>query len=117
MSILIKFCTGRGADEDVANMFAGHHVPDGGSFSIDPSSCTEQHEDYAYLTIFDKNGCTLGSVPIKGNLYVMDNGKTIASFWGGKKYPTQAAYKEMDRLSDLDDSEHPKEEKEVALKG
>lgn len=115
MSIIIKICHGRGADADVGSMFGGHHVPEGGSFSIDPSTEEVLSEDYAYLTIFDKGGVSLGSVPIKGNLYVMDNGKTVSSFWGGKKYPTRKAYEEMDRQAKLNPP--AEEEKKIVLQG
>ena len=92
MSIIIKICHGEGADAECSTMFSGHHVPDGGSFSIDRSTEEVLSEDYAYLTIFDKQGSVIKSIPIKGNLYVMDNGKTVSSFWGCK-YPTENSYK------------------------
>ncbi|QSM00780.1 structural protein [Yersinia phage YerA41] len=99
MSIVIKIMDDQRAnasDGDISSRFSMFHVPDGGNFKIhDPVTCntntesagpaTLPHEDYCLLSISDSKGnLVLNNHKIKGNLYVLDNGKTISSFWGTK---------------------------------
>ncbi|BES79889.1 structural protein [Yersinia phage vB_Yru_GN1] len=105
MSIVIKIMDDQrdhAADGDVSSRFSMFHVPDGGHFKINPPvTCNNSklphsespdtpcanlpHEDYCSLTISDAKGSpVLSNYKINGNMYVLDNGKTISSFWGTK---------------------------------
>jgi len=101
MSITIKINHDKApyaADGDVSSLFKLIHVPEGGLFKIerynenDPNiiSTEEPYEEYCFVHIYDNKGHWMYKEVIDGNMYVMENGKTISSFWG-KKFPTEKA--------------------------
>ena len=100
MSITVKIMNDthpRRGDDSISARFKLVHIPDGGSFQINRPQARDLNEDlsidsplvgrpdlgYCTLSVFDKDGSDLGARHIiDGNMYVMDNGKTISSFWG-----------------------------------
>lgn len=100
MSITVKIMNDthpRRGDDSISARFKLVHIPDGGSFQINKPERRDPNEDiaaesplafrtdegYCTLSVFGKDGSDLGARHIiDGNMYVMDNGKTISSFWG-----------------------------------
>ena len=104
MSITIKINHDKApfsSDGDVGSLFKLIHVPEGGLFKIERfkeedkeiSSSEESYEEYCYVHIYDNKNHWMYKEVIDGNMYVMENGKTISSFWG-KKFPTEKALAE-----------------------
>lgn len=114
MSITVKIMNDthpRRGDDNISSRFKLVHIPDGGSFQINRPQARDLNEDlsidsplvgrpdlgYCTLSVFGSDGSDLGALHvINGNMYVMDNGKTISTFWGCS-YPIDDP-----KLSDLE---------------
>lgn len=117
MSITVKIMNDthpRRGDDSISTRFKLVHIPDGGSFQINRPQARDLNEDlsidsplvgrpdlgYCTLSVFGSDGSDLGARHIiNGNMYVMDNGKTISTFWGCS-YPIDDP-----KLSDLEPME------------